>query len=148
MKDLEDRFTEGQFAFMDEDFDGSIRIFSEILEEDAGFAKAWQARAIAYLRKGETELALKDIEEAVRLEPENARFHFHKGAILFQREELDLAVESLSKAIDLDPTYAAPYLLRGQIYEKLGDEESASADLSRAMALRREDVKSRKVVDF
>jgi len=146
--ELDDIFTDGQFKLMDEEFDEAIEIFTRVLEEDHDNGKVYQARAVAYLRKGSKAQALNDIERAIECNPENPRFHYHKGAILMQQELFHEAIESLSRAIDLDPSYAAPYLLRGQIYEKLGDEEGASADMSMAMALRKEQTKASKVVDF
>ena len=147
-QELDDLFTDGQFKLMDEEFDEAIEIFTRVLEEDHNHGKVYQARAVAYLRKGEKDLAMADIDRAIECNPENPRFHYHKGAILMQQELLDEAIECLSRAIDLDPSYAAPYLLRGQIYEKLGDEESASSDISMAMALRKEQTKASKIVDF
>ncbi len=147
-QELEDLFTDGQFKLMDEEFDEAIEIFTKVLEEDSDHGKVYQARAVAYLRKGDKDLALKDIDKAIECNPENPRFFYHKGAILMQQELLDEAIEALSRAIDLDPPYAAPYLLRSQIYEKLGDEEGASADMSMAMALRKEQTKASKIVDF
>ncbi len=147
-EDLEDLFTDGQFKLMDEEFDEAIEIFTKVLEHDHDGGKVYQARAVAYLRKGDKEAAMHDIDKAIECNPENPRFHYHKGAILFQQEAFDEAIESLSRAIDLDPAYASAYMLRGQLYERIGDEESASADLSRAMALRKEQTKASKIVDF
>ncbi len=148
MQDIEDLFTEGQFKFMDEDFEGAIVIFSEVIEKDPKFGRAYQARAIAKLRLGDKDAALTDIDLAIECEPENPKFHYHKGAILLQKEAFDEAVDCLSKAIELDPSYASAYLLRGHIFEKVGDEESASADISKATALRKEQTRISKVVDF
>jgi len=147
-QDLDELFTDGQFKLMDEEFDEAIEIFTKVLQEDHGQGKVYQARAVAYLKKGDKKAALKDIERAVECNPENPRFHFHKGAILFQQDMLDEAIESLSRAIDLDPSHASSYFLRGQIFEKIGDEESASADIGRATSLSREQSKASKIVDF
>ncbi len=148
MQNLEELFTEGQFKFMDDDFEGAVAIFSEIIEKDPSFGKAYQARAIARLRLGDGDAAIEDIDMAIKCEPENPKFHYHKGAILLKQEVLDQAMESLSNAIDIDPSYAAAYMLRGHIFERVGDEESASADTSKAMNLRREQTKNSQVVDF
>lgn len=146
--DIEELFTEGQFQFMDEEFEACIVTFTQVIEKDPQCGKAFQARAIAKLRTGDKDGALDDIECALKCEPNNPRYHYHKGAILIQLDELDEAVESLSMAITLDPAHAPSYLLRSEVFEKLGDEESSSADMSKAMNLRREQTLASKIVDF
>ncbi len=141
-------FTDGQFKFMDEEYEESIDIFTRVIEMAPGFAKAFQARAIAYLRTGENDKALMDIEEAIRIEPENHRFHYHKGAIHLKNEELDEAVEALSRAIDIAPEYAPAYFLRSEAFDKLGEEDAAIADFNKADVLRKEQAAINKVVDF
>jgi len=145
---LEDKFADGQFKFMDEDYEGSIAIFSEILEIDPNFSKAYQARAIAKFKIGNVQEALKDLDEAIKCEPDNPKFYYHKSAILFKENLLDEAVEMVSRAIDLDPTFASAYYLRSQLLEKLGEEEAAALDMNQAMALRREQAKAAKYIDF
>ena len=144
-QNLEKRFIDGQFKFMDEDFDGCICVFSEILEVDPQCAKVYQARAIARLRLNDNNAAIEDIDAAIKCEPENARLYYHKGAILFKSEILDDALKCLTQAIDLAPEYAPAYALRSEVYERLGDKDAAGLDLNNAMVLRKE---STDIVDF
>ena len=144
-QDLEERFIDGQFKFMDEDFDGCICAFSEVLEADPQCAKVYQARAIARLRLNDTDAAIKDIDAAIKCEPENARLYYHKGGILFKAEILDEALKCLTQAIDLAPEYAPAYALRSEVYERLGDKDAAGLDINNAMVLRKE---STSVVDW
>jgi Flp pilus assembly protein TadD len=143
--DLEDLFADGQFRLMEDDFAGSITVFTEVLEKDPQYGKAYQARAVARLKAGDAEAALVDIDAAIRCEPDNPRFHYHKASILISKNALDEALESLSRAIDLEPGYPPPYLLRGKVYEQLGEEELANVDISQAINLRKQRTR---VVDF
>jgi len=144
-QDLEERFIDGQFKFMDEDFEGCICAFSEILEADPQCAKVYQARAVARLRLNDNDAAIEDIDAAIKCEPENARLYYHKGAILFKLEVLDEALKYLTQAIDLAPEYAPAYALRSEVYERLGDKDAAGLDLNNAMVLRKE---SSNIVDW
>ena len=144
-QDLEERFIDGQFKFMDEDFEGCIAVFTEVLKADPQCAKVYQARAIARLRLNDNDAAIKDIDAAIKCEPENARLYYHKGAILFKAEVLDEALKYLTQAIDLAPEYAPAYALRGEVYERLGDKDAAGLDMNNAMVLRKE---SSNIVDF
>ena len=144
-QELKERFIEGQFKFMDEDFEGCIAVFSEILEEDPRCTKVYQARAIACMRLNDNDAAIRDIEAAIECDPENARLHYHKGAILFKAEVLDEALKCLTQAIDLSPEYAPAYALRSEVYERLGYKDAAGLDINNAMVLRKE---STSVVDW
>ncbi|MEA1991780.1 MAG: tetratricopeptide repeat protein [Thermodesulfobacteriota bacterium] len=144
-QDLKERFIDGQFKFMDEDFEGCIAVFTEVLEADPQCAKVCQARAIAYLRLNDTDAAIRDIDVAIKCEPENARLYYHKGGILFKAEILDEALKCLTQAIDLAPEYAPAYALRSEVYECLGDKDAAGLDINNAMVLRKE---STSVVDW
>lgn len=144
-QDLEERFIEGQFKFMDEDFEGCIAVFSKILEEDPRCAKVYQARAIACLRLNDNDAAIRDIDTAIECDSQNARLYYHKGAILFKAQILDEALKCLTQAIDLSPEYFPAYALRGEVYERLGDKDAADLDMNNAMILRKE---STKLVDW
>ncbi|MEA3385097.1 MAG: tetratricopeptide repeat protein [Thermodesulfobacteriota bacterium] len=137
-QDLEERFVDGQFKFMDNDFDGCIAVFTEVLEADPQCAKVYQARAIACLRLNDTDTAIKDIDAAIKCEPENARLYYHKGGVLFKAELWNEALKCLTQAIDLSPEYAPAYALRSEVYERLGDKDAAGLDINNAMQLRKE----------
>ncbi len=146
--EVKELFVDAQLKFVSDDYEGSIELFKKVLELDPGCAKAYQAIAIANIRMGNGEEAVKNIDLALEQEPENPRFHYHKGAILFQNKEYDNAIESLSRAITIDPTYAPAYTLRAGVYEQLGEEEAAGADLNYALNLRKEETKVNKIVDI
>ena len=136
-KDLEDLFVEGQFKFMDEDFDAAIKIFTDILEKDPSLDKVYQARAVAYIRLDKIDEALRDIDLALSYSPRNPRLIYRKGAIFFQKGDAEKALEFINQSIDIDAAFPAAYVLRSKIFEKLGDEEQASADIYQASMLKK-----------
>lgn len=145
-KELEDLFVEGQFKFMDEDFDAAIKIFSDILKKDQKFDKVYQARAVSYLRLNKIDEALRDIDLAISCSPRNPRLIYRKGAIFFQKGDIEKALEFVNRSIEIDPGFPAAYVLRSKIFEKTGDDEQASADIYRAGVLRKKS--SNNVVDW
>ena len=145
-KDLEDLFVEGQFRFMDEDFDAAIKIFSGILEKDQKLDKVYQARAVSYLRLNKIDEALQDMDLAISCSPENPRLIYRKSAIFFQKGDMEKALEFVNQSIEMDPGFPAAYVLRSKIFEKIGDEEQASADIYRASVLKKKS--SSNVVDW
>lgn len=125
-----------------------MEIFNKVLELNPNYIKALEARAVIYMQKGETELAEKDLEKAISLEPENARLYFRLGQVYYRKKDLDKALELFSKAIDLEPAYPAAYMARSQILREKGLEEAADLELDKAVAVQRELAKARRVVDF
>lgn len=137
-KSIDELYTDAQFKMMEGELADGITICNNILEKDCKYTKALQARAIARFKLGDPQGAIQDIEQAICCEPENARFHYHKGTILFQQGKIDEAFNMLTKAIELDPKYPAPYTVRSKIFEMNGDTESANADFDQAVKLRNE----------
>ncbi len=146
--EVKEVFVDAQLKFMSDDYEGSIELFQKVLELDPGCSRAHQAIAVANVRLERVDQAVESIDRAIECEPENARLHYHKGAILFQAQKHDEAVESLSRAIDLSPDYAPAYTLRASVFEILGEEEASSADMNYALNLRKEEVKSSKIIDL
>ncbi len=144
-QDLKERFTEGQFKFMKGDIEGCIAIFTEILEADSQCSEAYHARAIAYLKSGNKDAAIEDIETAIQYDPNNCRLHYHKGSILVQVEAFDEAIKSLSEAIALSPNYVPAYTIRAKVYERIGNKDAAAEDMARAALLAK---KASNMVDF
>lgn len=58
-------------------------------------------RGRAAVEAGDLELAIESFREAVRRDPEEARFHFALGDALYRSGELDKARQSLEKALKL-----------------------------------------------
>lgn len=145
---IEELFLEGARILTLKQFDKALEIFNKVLELNPNYIKALEARAVIYMQKGETELAEKDLEKAISLEPENARLYFRLGQVYYRKKDLDKALELFSKAIDLEPAYPAAYMARSQILREKGLEEAADLELDKAVAVQRELAKARRVVDF
>jgi tetratricopeptide (TPR) repeat protein len=134
--ELEQLFTDGQLKCMEGDLDAGIAIFSSILEKQP-MAKAHQARAACYAKKECFEDAMKDIEAAIQIEPQNAKLFYHKAILLMGKELTEEAFTAIDKAIGLSPEVPAFYVLRSKLFEKIGDEENASIDMHKATTLQK-----------
>lgn len=107
------------------------------------YSRQWrQGRAPKYLLRaggpGHVELAkkaLKDFDEAIRLEPQNAQAFNNRGAVYAELGDHPQALADFSTAIALEPTFAPAYRNRGNSYLETGDTDRARADYREALRL-------------
>lgn len=146
--DIEDLFLEGARLITLKKFDEAFEVFNKVLSLNPNHIKALEARAVIYMQRGEIDLAERDLETALKLEPDNARLYYRLGQVYYKKKDLDKALELFTRAIDLEPMYPAAYMARSQIFREKGLEEAADLELDKAVAVQRELAKARKVVDF
>ncbi len=95
-------------------------------------AKAYYTLGFAYTKKGELNLALKNFDKAIELNPKHADAHFHRGLIYYRKgsdnfaikdfnkskDNYDLGIKNFSKTIEINSKYADAYYFLGWIYLK------------------------------
>ena len=80
-------------------------------------------------------LALKDHDKAVDLDPSSSEAVFERALIKELLNDHDGAIADFSKAIELEPTNAEAYYRRGMAQADLGLEDAASSDFTKANEL-------------
>ena len=88
-------------------------------------------RSVAHQARGELELALADMDEAIRLAP-SARAYMNRGVLRVVRDRSG-AIADFSEAIRLAPDAPDAYRLRGIARERAGDAAGARQDLRAAL---------------
>jgi len=86
----------------------------------------------------ESEELARDIDDAVRLDPENAEFRQVRGMLSASRDDYASALADLTKVIELGKRDASSYKRRGKIHYLSGDAASALADFDEALRLQPE----------
>jgi len=92
-------------------------------------------RGQTYLKTGEWEKAYLDFDEAIRLEPTNAKAFRFRGASLYKIGEAELAIKDYSQAIKLDPNNSDLHLNRGILQQILAIPMTLLVDLNEAIRL-------------
>ena len=82
-----------------------------------------------------TAAALKDFDEAVRLDPQNAVGFVARGNVLVRLNRAEAAVASFDRAIALSPRLASAYYGRGRANLLLGRDQQARTDFVEALRL-------------
>ena len=64
---------------------------------------AYSYRGWAHLSKGETDKAVADCNEAIRLDPEDAKAYYNRGVVYGEIGDTDRVIADCTEAIRLDP---------------------------------------------
>lgn len=95
---------------------------------DPEFGLGYIGRADYYLGRGETSLALEDLEEAEARLPDSALLHNRKAQAFIQTEDYPAALVSAQRAYNLDITYLENYLTLAEAQQGSGNY-SASIEI-------------------
>lgn len=133
---------QGREALLAGKLDEAIRLFTRVLGagglDPRNQAITLNLRANAYLGKGQTEAALDDVNQSLRL-TETTDAHFTRAKILIAQFRFDAAIEDLDKTLQLGGQAADVWALRGQAQLDAGRPEAAVKDLDHAISLTPED---------
>ena len=108
--------------------EGCSEIIVEGQQAPAILALAHNNRGVAYKVKGEYDLALKDYDQAIQLDPNSASHYNNRGIIYRLKHEYDRAIADYDEAIWLKSDYVAAFYNRALAYVDQGDYGRALAN--------------------
>lgn len=121
------------------DQSGAIKRFSQAIEsgglDKANLAVAHNNRGNAYDDQDQPDLALKDFDEAIRLDPRLAEAYYNRAFVLYRLGRVQEALADLDKVVQLAPNLPSAYYNRSVVLESLGHKSRAIADLQQALSL-------------
>lgn len=83
----------------------------------------------------ELKTALRKVNEAIRIEPDEAIFYGLRGEIRTAQKDNKAALRDLDRAVALNPDYFRPLLQRGITKQLSGDAAGATSDLQKSVAM-------------
>jgi tetratricopeptide (TPR) repeat protein len=110
-------------------------IQSKGLSQDR-LAIAFQNRGIAYLGKGDTDRAIQDYDQAIKLDPKYANAFNSRGIAYQAKGDNQRAIDDYGEAIRLDPRNANALNGRCWVRAALGQLQAALADCNESLRLR------------
>jgi len=87
--------------------------------------KRYMKLAYKFLKKGNTNYALKYFLKGLRSFPRNSEFFIGAGFCFMIRGETDFAIENLKKAVKIDPFNSVGYLTLVECFIKAGEYREA-----------------------
>jgi signal transduction histidine kinase len=110
------------------------RLQARIAREKASF-KDHHNLAAAYYKRGDFPEALKQLEQAIRLQPRSAPSWLLKGIILKESGRFEEAISAFDRFGEIQPFSAKALYHRGTSYFMLGKRHEALQDLKHAVEL-------------
>jgi len=130
----------------------AIRFFDHAIEIDPALAAAWHDRGICLRELGKNEDALKSIDKAVELEPENEEFLFTRAELLKkigilhgQKNAIAAAGRTYNRVLEINPNNAEAWNGLGVCMKEQGKDELSRQYYERAQNLVRWGKAKRKV---
>ncbi len=90
-------------------------------------------RAKVWLSKNQPDVALKDLNDAIRLDPSHAWVHNWRGILYREKGQYERAIADHTEAIQLEPGNALSYVNRALAYIDLQQYEKAIDDFNQAI---------------
>ena len=85
--------------------------------------------------KKEFDMAIRDYDEAIRLEPNSAIAFYGRGNVWCYKNEYDKAIKDYDEAIRLEPKYAIAFLSRGNVWNDRKEYDKAIKEYDEAIRL-------------
>jgi tetratricopeptide (TPR) repeat protein len=95
-------------------------------------ARAFANRGRAWSEKGDAARALRDLDTAIRLNPDFPEAYNFRGVANVAQGQYEQAVRDYDEAVRLDPNYAIAIYNRGLALQAMGRTDEAAKDFARA----------------
>lgn len=113
-----------------------LRMYTIASHLDPNNAIAYHNRAVILDRLGRVDLAIRDLDKAIKINPDYKDAYYIRAKINFLNfEKDDLSIKDLSTVISLDPKYEKAYYYRARVYKHNNLYEQALKDISKAIEL-------------
>lgn len=130
----------GNEKVRDKDYDGAIGDFTEAIKvakdlPDMLRAGPYINRGLAYEKKGDLDSALEDLNQAIKIQPNNVYAYNDRAVVHEKRNEIAEALADYTKAIKISSNFAPAYRGRGLLLLKQGKDAEAEADFAKYRVL-------------
>jgi tetratricopeptide (TPR) repeat protein len=119
---------------------GLIEKFTENPKRKRNFQIRVRAgRANVYERRKDWQAAFNDLQELLKIDPENAAGHYRLGRALFMQKKFPAGYAEFKTAREKDKNLPDPDVSAALMYDQLGDQAQAQKFFERAVAANKTD---------
>lgn len=115
-------------ALIQGNLEESIRLFTQVLEQEPDHLLALFSRATAYLKNHQFEAAIHDCSGYLAKNTSNEKVYCTRGNAYMGNGDNENALKDFNRAIDINPHYPTVYFSRSELFKKLGEEDHAEED--------------------
>jgi lipoprotein NlpI len=134
-QDLEHCKFVGELSKADDGIAACDRIINDSKTNTQDRAAALSSRCGWWWTKTDSDRALSDCNEAIRLNRGYAAAYLNRGNVYLSKSDFEHALADFNEALRLDPKNAWAYAERGNLYKNRGDADRALADLNESIRL-------------
>ncbi len=131
----------GVLAEKDTNYNEAMLYYQKSLARNKKFERACCAISSVYMQKKDLINAGKNIDAAIKINPEVGESYFFKGNIFLSKKDTLRAIEFIEQAIEKNNTDSRFYILLGRIEFLQNNKPSALQLLSRAYLIDKSDLK-------
>ena len=130
------------------DYDDIIETCTLIIragnETASNLSIAYNNRGNAFLNKKDGETAIRDFDEAIRIDRRNAQGWTNRGEAYQRKGNFDKAISDHTEAIRIDAKHPDAWFNRGIAHHNKGDNARAIADYRQALKVNPKDEDARR----
>jgi tetratricopeptide (TPR) repeat protein len=126
-------FENAQRLFIDGKLSESIDAFTKAIDAGEKTEIAFLSRGVAFLRNHESDKAIHDFSEVVRMNDSNVRAHYYRGIAFLTMDDYGHAISELDRTIELNPQHRAAFFARGTAYAQMENDGEAIRNIKSAL---------------
>jgi len=107
------------------DIKTAIKDFDKALKFSPGLCIAMRNRGMAYSFIGNNNLALQDLNDAIKCEKDNTTYYINRGTLLITMKSYQEAVDDFRYALGLNNKLPEAYIMMGEANNKEGNLQDA-----------------------
>ncbi len=116
-------------------WNNDLSLWNDVIDQYNTSPIAYNNRGLAFLEEQKYDVAIKDFNMAIGLNPNYALAFINRGNAFRNQNEYAVALDDYTKAIILDPGFYRTYFSRATLFLKIGKNDEALNDFNKTINL-------------